>query len=78
MDAKAILLELAYAEGLPRAALKAATAKRDEMLPLFVEEIETYLALEPAVREGRPRCSSFSTFSANGGRRPLTGLWRAY
>jgi hypothetical protein len=31
--------------------LKAATAKRDEMLPLFVEEIETYLALEPAVRE---------------------------
>jgi hypothetical protein len=51
MDAKAILLELAYAEGLPRAALKTATAQRDEMLPLFVEEIETYLALEPAARE---------------------------
>jgi Protein of unknown function (DUF1186)/SEC-C motif len=51
MDAKAILLELAYAEGLPRAALKAATAQRDEMLPLFIEEIETYLAREPAARE---------------------------
>jgi hypothetical protein len=50
MDAEVILHELAYAEGLPRDALNAATAQRDEMLPLFLEEIETYLALEPPVR----------------------------
>jgi len=51
MDAKAILRELTYAEGLPRAALQAASAQRTEMLPLFLNEIETYLALEPAARE---------------------------
>ena len=45
-----ILHELTYAEGLPREALKAASAQRGEMLPLFLEEIETYLALEPAAR----------------------------
>jgi len=50
MDAQAILHELVHAEGLPREALKAASAQRVEMLPLFVEEIETYLALEPAAR----------------------------
>src|ERR1700730_1328232 len=47
MDAGKILHELTYAEGLPKEALKAASAQRVEMLPLFVEEIETYLALEP-------------------------------
>jgi len=31
--------------------LKAATAQRDEILPLFIEEIETFLTLEPAARE---------------------------
>ena len=31
-------------------ALKAASAQRVEMLPLFLEEIEYYLALEPAAR----------------------------
>jgi hypothetical protein len=50
MDAEAILPELTYAEGLPREALEAASAQRAEMLPLFVNEIETYLALEPAAR----------------------------
>jgi hypothetical protein len=50
MDAGKILHELTYAEGLPKEALKAASAQRVEMLPLFVEEIETYLALEPAAR----------------------------
>src|SRR5689334_24223079 len=49
MDAQAILHELTHAEGLPREALKAASAQRGEMLPLFLEEIETYLALDPAV-----------------------------
>src|SRR5437868_7181642 len=50
MDAGKILHELTYAEGLPKEALKAASAQRVEMLPLFLEEIETYLALEPAAR----------------------------
>ena len=50
MEPEKILHELTYADGLPRAALKAASAQRVEMLPLFLEEIETYLALEPAAR----------------------------
>src|SRR5215831_19145676 len=50
MDAETILRELAYAEGLPKAALKAASAQRAEMLPLFLAEIETYLSLAPAAR----------------------------
>jgi Protein of unknown function (DUF1186)/SEC-C motif len=50
MDAQAILHELTHAAGLPREALKAASAQRGEMVPLFLEEIETYLALEPAAR----------------------------
>jgi hypothetical protein len=50
MDAGQILHELTYSEGLPKEALKAASAQRVEMLPLFVEEIETYLALEPVAR----------------------------
>jgi hypothetical protein len=50
MDAEAILHELTHAEGLPREALKAATAQRSEIVPLFLSEIEAYLALEPAAR----------------------------
>src|SRR6201987_4341328 len=50
MDAAKILHELTYAEGLPREALKAAPVQRVEMLPLFLDEIETYLALNPAAR----------------------------
>ena len=50
MDAGKILHQLTYAEGLPTEALNAASAQQAEMLPLFVEEIETYLALEPASR----------------------------
>jgi hypothetical protein len=50
MDVEVILHELTYAEGLPREALKAATAQRGEMLPLFVQEIENYVALKPAAR----------------------------
>jgi hypothetical protein len=50
MDAEAIVRDLTYAEGLPREALEAASAQRAEMLPVFLSEIETYLALEPAAR----------------------------
>src|ERR1700736_6529577 len=50
MDEGKILHELTYAEGLPKEALKAASAQRVEMLPLFLDEIETYLALDPGAR----------------------------
>jgi len=50
MDAQAILHELTHSEGLPREALKAASAQRGEMVPLFLEEIENHLALAPAAR----------------------------
>jgi len=50
MDAEAILRELIYAEDLPREALKAASAQRVEITPLFLNVIETYLALEPEAR----------------------------
>ena len=50
MEPEKILHELTYADGLPREALKAASGQRVEMLPLFVEQIETHLALEPAAR----------------------------
>jgi hypothetical protein len=50
MDAGKILYELTYAEGLPTEALKAASAQRAEMVPLFVQEIETFLALDPEAR----------------------------
>src|SRR5260370_2561145 len=71
MEAKAILRELTYAEGLPREALKAASAQRAEMPPLFLQEIETYLALEPAARVNRRRYSSSFICSGSGGGRPL-------
>ena len=50
MEPEKILHELTYADGLPREALKAASAQRVEMLPLFLHEIESYLAREPAAR----------------------------
>ena len=50
MDATAIIRELTQIEGLPREALKAASAQRVEMVPVFLKEIEDHLALEPAAR----------------------------
>jgi hypothetical protein len=50
MEPEKILYELTYTDGLPRKALKAASAQRVEMLPTFLDEIETYLALKPAAR----------------------------
>ena len=45
-DAGKTLHQLTYAEGLPTEALKAASDQRVEMVPLFVEEIENFLALD--------------------------------
>jgi hypothetical protein len=39
MDVGEILHELTYAEGLPREALRAASAQRVDIVPLFVKEI---------------------------------------
>ena len=50
MDAGKILHELTYAEGLPTETLKAASDQRVEMVPLFVHEIENFLALDPGAR----------------------------
>src|SRR6266446_4260952 len=50
MDVRAIIHELTQAEGLPKEALKAASAQRVEMVPLFIKEIEDHLALEPVAR----------------------------
>jgi hypothetical protein len=80
MDAQAILHELTHAEGLPREALKAASAQRVEMLPLFLEEIENYLALEPAARaKPTPLFFSFHLFGEwreKAAYRPLSRLLR--
>jgi uncharacterized protein len=50
MDATAIIRELTQIEGLPREALKAASAQRAEMVPVLLKEIEEHLAREPAAR----------------------------
>ena len=50
MDVGKFLHELTYAEGLPKQALKAASAQRAEMVPLFVQEIENFLALDPSAQ----------------------------
>jgi hypothetical protein len=50
MDVGKILHELTYAEGLPKEALNAASAQRVDMVPLFVQEIEHFLALDPGAR----------------------------
>jgi hypothetical protein len=43
MEPEKILHEL-NADGLPKETLKAASAQRAEMVPLFVQEIEAFLA----------------------------------
>jgi hypothetical protein len=52
MDAEAILHELTYATDLPREALHAASARRAELLPKFLDLIEDYLGREPDARAG--------------------------
>jgi hypothetical protein len=47
LDASEILHQLTHDETLPRAALAAASERRDEMVPLFIGEIEKFLAAGP-------------------------------
>lgn len=51
MAADEILRQLTYASGLPRAALEAASSRRAEMVPLFLAEIERYVAASAAERD---------------------------
>ena len=50
MDAAEILDQLTHAEGLPKTALRAASDKRVEMVPVFLREIDSYLALDSGER----------------------------
>src|SRR5262249_11985669 len=50
MEVEEILHELTDAERLPRAALKAASEQRVEMVPRFLTAIQDYLSREPAER----------------------------
>lgn len=54
MEPTAILDRLTDTEELPEAALRAASAQRGEMVPLFLRAIEDYLARDPAAREEQP------------------------
>lgn len=53
MDPETILHELTFAEALPREALAAAAARREEMVPFFLQEIDSFLATPPEER-GEP------------------------
>lgn len=50
MDIQAIIRELTQTERLPREALAAASARRAEMVPVFLKEIEDHPSLDPAAR----------------------------
>jgi hypothetical protein len=50
MDAAKILDQLTHAEGLPKAALQVASEQRAEIIPIFLREIDSFLALAPAER----------------------------
>lgn len=50
MDAAKIIDQLTHAQGLPKAALRIASARRTELVPLFLREVDSYLALAPADR----------------------------
>jgi hypothetical protein len=76
MEPEKIFHELTYADGLPREALKAASAQRIDILPLFLDEIETYLALEPSA-QAKPTPLFFIFHLLGEWReRPLIGRWR--
>jgi hypothetical protein len=68
-DARDILAALNCTEGLPRAAIAAASERRVEMAPLLVQEIEAYLAAEPGSPARQNPTSLFLAFH-------LLGDWR--
>ena len=77
MEPAAILEQLTASEDLPKEALRAASDRRADMAPLFVERIESYRGSGlHGAGEPSPAFSSF-IFSATGGRpRPTACLAR--
>lgn len=80
MDAAEILDHLTHADGLPKPALQAATVQRAEMVPAFLREIDSYLALEPDDR-AKPTPLFFAfhllgQWREKSAYRPLAGLLR--
>jgi hypothetical protein len=77
MDAGEILDQLTHAEGLPKAALQAASAQRADMVPAFLHEIDSYLALDSTDRADAnakpPPCSQRRGFLEPFWRKPLSG-----
>lgn len=50
MDVAKIIDQLTHADGLPKAALRAASAHQVEMVSVFLDEIDSYLSLAPTDR----------------------------
>jgi len=53
MEISAILHDLAQEEGLPEAAIRAAGERRSEVVPVFLDAVERFVAADPAGR-GEP------------------------
>jgi hypothetical protein len=77
MDAAEILNQLTHEKGLPKTALQAASEQRAEIVPVFLREIDSYLALTPAERAEPTPLFFIFHFSGIGERRPRTGRWHA-
>lgn len=80
MDATEIIDQLTHAEALPKAALRAASEQRVEIVPVFLQEIDSFLALAPAER-AKPTPLFFifhlmGEWQEKAGYRPLTRLLR--
>jgi hypothetical protein len=80
VDPDAILHELTYASELPREALLAASARREEMVPIFLREIESFLAASSEERR-KPMLLFFifhllGDWKERSAYQPLAGLLR--
>ncbi len=51
MDINDILYQLAHAEGLPKEALRDAAERREEIVPVFLREVDEYLASDAEARD---------------------------
>src|SRR5438477_5406293 len=75
-----ILNQLTHAEALPKAALQAASEQRAEIVPIFLREIDSFLALAP-VERAKPTALFFifhllGEWREKTAYRPLTRLLR--
>src|ERR1700758_4729820 len=81
MDAAAIIHQLTHSNGMPKAALKVASTRRIEMVPVFLHEIDSYLSCDAADRaRSTPLFFIFHLFGEwreKSAYRPLARLLRA-